>query len=145
MTVLSKMAVHELIWARLRELEISTVEVGFSGSGDSGQIDGVDPGWTSGTAADQARRAAFLACTIDLPDEAGHVAPRSLRGLIDDWAGEILDRPEIPNWYDNDGGNGKITFHVSDEPPRIEVGVNVAVVTHETHSFEYDRHGDDAE
>lgn len=101
----------EVLLTALSALGITSVNVGFDGSGDSGQIEGIE---------------VFIGDSIvDLPDstklmirEAGYDAndskmrERSLREAIEDICYGYLQQ-EHGGWENNDGGYGEFTFHVA--------------------------------
>ena len=67
-----------------------------------------------------------------------------LRDVIIELSDKILQKHEIPDWYNDYGGYGQIKWSVADTEgihpfDRIAVTVNVAVVEIDTSNFEYRR------
>jgi hypothetical protein len=132
---------HEMVWDTLSQLGIKLVVVEFSGSGDSGQIDDCYPESSNDDAAFG---------TLTLMCGAGH-EPVLLRDVIVELSDEILQKDEIPDWYNNDGGCGTMEWIVARtdkegvrHSDRIAVTVNVAVVEYDTSNFHYDGFGNRA-
>jgi hypothetical protein len=143
MQALNVMAQHQLVFDTMRLLNIPLVEVSFSGSGDSGQIDDVSPQVNiDGEPYDQAevtrRHNIFAEHTLDLGGE-----PTRLHRLIEDLSDDLLQARDIPDWYNNDGGNGSIKWHTADaeNPDHIEMEVNTAQVSYDTTEFSFDCYG----
>ena len=106
----------ERAWAALHELQVSSVLVQFSGEGDSGQIDSIEPEFEerSGTIpAGQeldAMVAQFRSTDVFVP---GEDAPVLLRDLIEDLSNDLLYGVEVPDWYNNSGGYGTLEWRVN--------------------------------
>ena len=136
-----------LVWKSMREAEIDEIEVSFSGSGDSGQVDGVDIPWSLVGPIDQQERdrkcAALSSKIVSVSD---YVPPSiKLTNLVERLSDEIiLQKDELPDWYNNDGGNGTINWIADrDGTNRIEVTVNVAVIEYDTSTFTYGETGEE--
>jgi hypothetical protein len=83
---------------KFRGLGIASVEIDFSGSGDSGNID-------------------YITFTpISLADDI-------LRQEVEDWAYTFLEGRGI-DWYNNDGGQGTITFDITASKFEYRIDVN---------------------
>jgi hypothetical protein len=139
-------AQYAAVWRAIRELGIKVIEVQFSGSGDSGEIEDIRPAWIFGGTEDENMKRAenFRRKVVSFSD---YVPPtHSLESLIRDLSNDILNQPEIPDWYNNEGGNGTMEWIAEDDGTNhIELTVNVAVVEYETSTFSYRADGTEIE
>jgi hypothetical protein len=125
----------ERAWAALRELKISSVLVEFSGVGDSGEIDSIEPSFDeqSTIVPDEHLLANMMATyrskEVLMPNEA---APVRLEDLIEELSNDLLGRAETPDWFNNDGGYGTLEWRVNPD------GSNVLNVTVHQRVTEYD-------
>jgi hypothetical protein len=126
-----------LVWAAMRANDIKQIEVEFSGSGDSGQIDDIGLPY-NGAGHD---------LTGIMASVSDYTPPTCLlTKLIEDLSEGILEKPEIPDWYNNDGGNGTILWCADEDGTnRIEVEVNQAYTEYTTSSFSYGADGEGSE
>lgn len=148
MTVLTDLVKRELIWTAIKELNLTSIQVEFSGSGDSGQIDGVFPNYNRAgktreetSKETEAVHVRFNAYEVTLEDDK---PPVKLADMIQEMTDALLGNDEIPNWWDNEGGNGTVEWILDGEGDDGEtyhkqavVRVNVAVVTYETSYHAY--------
>jgi hypothetical protein len=101
-------------WAALRALDVSAVLVAFSGAGDSGEILSIEPVFqeepdsipTDAALADAT--AAFRSAEVPLPT----AAPAKLGDLVRKLSDNLLMFPEVPDWYNNDGGYGMLVWRL---------------------------------
>jgi hypothetical protein len=134
-----------LTWEKLRELNVSAVIVDFSGEGDSGQVNAVDPVFdrASETGSDQRTQkmeAAFRAAMVS-PSGAASV---TLENLISELSDEVLSQPMVPDWYNNDGGNGTLEWRANEDGTNsLTVTVNQTVVDYDTTVLTFDEWGDE--
>jgi hypothetical protein len=119
---LGKLAELETVWVALAALEVAHVVVSFSGSGDSGQIDDIN---------------AYLTSFIANRNNAGVdvLLPDVLSKQIEEITDRIMDSQELPDWYNNDGGNGDVTWYVPERS--IVTTVNQARVEYDTTTHVY--------
>jgi hypothetical protein len=142
----------QLVWAAMKKLDINMLAVEFSGEGDSGQINDVSVAYPEAPmgkdwqVAYDRQVAAFNDCDVTFPD--GTVT--KLAKLVEQLSDGILGYDGIPDWYNNDGGNGTIvwmlkgvtnTGHVGVE--MIDLTVNQAHIEYDTTHFAYDNHGEE--
>ena len=125
-----------LAWRAMQELGLEQVDVEFDGSGDSGSINNVSPPLQC-DGVDEKRQQDFRKKVVILPGPMQHET--SLHDLMEELSDALLSRPEIPNWYDGEGGNGTISWRINqDGTRRIEAQVNVAIVQYDASYFTYD-------
>ena len=129
------------MWDTLAELKITTVVVSFSGAGDSGDIDDVNPMFEGisnhyTTNVDQERYAAGLAMFKQAGNPAADIA---LEELIKQVSLTLLDEPGVPDWVNNDGGDGEITLDTATRA--ITLDINVNIVEKDNSVFTYDAMG----
>jgi hypothetical protein len=135
---------RELFLRKLQLIGCSKVAVEFSGSGDSGQINGVafydandnlftpDP---SHTITFQLPESTFNHVTQQWESKVNtHDLP--LSEAIEKVADKALDATGL-DWWNNEGGQGYVYFHVSNGrlDIEVEIGLNQTVV--DTSTFNY--------
>lgn len=130
----------QLLWDAMRAIDLPALIVTFSGGCDEGAVDDVSAEFGFDYKAEPdscyARaNARFDTCKVTLGDN-------SL--LLADYVKEIAeglltDTDDVPDWYNNDGGNGTITFTLDGEV--IEMEVNVRIVEFDTTRFQFDSAG----
>ena len=120
----------------LRELEVESIHINFSGSGDSGQIDDV----TIEPESAESVRVSYLSVTREFED--GHYVSRQqeveapLNEVITDIVYEYLDDTGV-DWYNNDGGYGEFNLDVESNELTMTVNQNFMESTTEF-DVEYD-------
>jgi hypothetical protein len=126
----------ERAWAALHELQVSSVLVQFSGEGDSGQIDIIEPafeerpGTTPAGQELDAMVAHFRSKDVFVP---GEDAPVMLRDLIEDLSNDLLFGVEVPDWYNDSGGYGTLEWRVNPGGGNTLCGtVNQCVMEYDT-------------
>jgi hypothetical protein len=131
----------EAVWNAVRGHGISGLLVEFSGSGDEGEIDSIEL-WPAerenSTAAEPGddTDAAFLSKMVAVD---GETAPVELEGLVRQLSNHVLDRAEIPDWYNNEGGFGRIEWSAgADGENTLVVTVNQRVDAFDTTVITYD-------
>lgn len=138
------------VWHTLRKLGINRVTVEFSGEGDSGQIDDVSPSWphdsnSYAVARHKAQCDAFKEAMVDWPEGSTEAPRLKLEKLVEQLSDDILQKGEIPDWYNHEGGNGTIEWVVSGKNMEgvelIDCTVNQRIVEYSTSCFSYDSHG----
>jgi hypothetical protein len=119
---LGKLAELETVWVALAALAVAHVVVPFSGSGDSGQIDDIN---------------AYLTSPVENRTNAGVdvLLPDVLSKQIEEITDRIMDSQDLPDWYNNDGGNGDVTWYVSERS--IVTTVNQARTEYDTTTHVY--------
>jgi hypothetical protein len=124
-------------WATMANLGVVSITVSFSGEGDSGQIDDVGlfcvamPAKGHRQEAWQKNREALAALPDDSQDH--------LKELVESLSDSVLQDGNVPDWYNNDGGNGSLIWTLATKT--IEVEVNQKVVEYETTTLTYDANG----
>jgi hypothetical protein len=111
-----------------KQMHLKKVVVYFDGSGDSGQVESIDPTWDP------------LINYIDKKLNLKDCIPDStttLEEFIDKYAYKALDATNT-DWYNNDGGFGEITFDV--DTGEVTVDMNVRIST--SHNTQYVFEGD---
>lgn len=116
----------DAILAELRKLGIAQLKIDYSGSGDSGEIDTI----CAFTAHDlvELTKPYEIARDVDVLAEAhygeeGQIAVRvsnkllgaadkPLSDILEEFAYDLLDYFDVPDWGNNDGGEGTITIYV---------------------------------
>ncbi len=80
------MSLRESIFEKMKEHNVDKIVVEFSGQGDSGDID-----------------------NVDFPDHVDLKVQANLEEEVTEFFNEEVSQ-NIPNWYDNGGGGGRLTF-----------------------------------
>lgn len=121
---------------QLKLLGIDSVHVEYSGGGDSGEIQAVFAFNSVGE-------------DVSIPDDLvawtkqvyGQHPPATKQlcmvDAIEDMAYRVLDATGV-DWYNNDGGQGKLVIDLSEEFPSIHIDMEVNIVNTEEYSFDYD-------
>lgn len=109
----------KIVLEALKTLEATEVEVSYSGSGDSGAIDGVEVK-RGGVALSDLPNIKYISFTSQWSDvESNWVKGCALREVslteaLDNFTCDWLDANGI-DWYNNDGGAGTLEIDVSNE------------------------------
>lgn len=136
---------QKLLLSTLRMLGVTHVQVGFSGSGDSGNIDEViatnaQDHYVDLTSTSLTWTRVHGESTWDgtklVWERKTDVQVMSVEKILKDMCNTALDHTQL-DWYNNDGGQGYFSIDVTQDVPRItlEVGIN-ETVTHD-HTFDY--------
>jgi NACalpha-BTF3-like transcription factor len=142
------------LMAQLKSLGVATLEVVFSGGGDSGAIDCVEAfsaevdeehRWRPGKvvklegvmfANAWEKKSVYNDMTRSWEDSEVRVPEKDITLVLEQVCYEALSQTGL-DWYNNDGGQGtfKVTFDESGEPViELEVGVNYTET--DTHLFD---------
>lgn len=125
----------------LKLLGVQTVNVSFSGGGDSGSIDDI-------TARDAAMNPVNLTtheltwvATSSHYSSSGWVTNSSdviepIRDIVERVAYAALEKSGL-DWYNNDGGQGEFTIDLSVSPPEITLNVGVNYTQTDEHVFNF--------
>lgn len=131
-----------LILTQLRTLGVAYVEVSFSGSGDSGSIEGVY------CRNAEHKDIALPDVTFEWPEYSSIFdiqantwirkatpKPKTLEEILQQITYDALDEQGL-DWYNNDGGQGQLRIDFMQSPPGItlDVGINVTNTT----DYEFD-------
>ncbi|GAA5367196.1 DUF6878 family protein [Streptococcus uberis] len=106
-----------LLRAIVKERGITSIYVDFNGSGDSGSMDHV---------------------CFDVAEGREAVLYDDLDAELVLWVEKVADQAVEAtglDWYNNEGGYGKVVFNPTDGS--VEVEMNQAVLTHDTSTHEY--------
>lgn len=106
-----------LLRAIVKDRGITSIYVDFSGSGDSGSMDRVCFDVAEGK---------NKVCFEDLDTD--------LVSWIEKVANQAVEATGV-DWYNDEGGNGKVVFNPTDGS--VEVEMNQAVTTYDTSNHEY--------
>ena len=106
-----------LLRAIVKDRGITSIYVDFSGSGDSGSMDRVCFDVAEGK---------NKVCFEDLDTD--------LVSWIEKVANQAVEATGV-DWYNDEGGNGKVVFNPTDGS--VEVEINQAVTTYDTSNHEY--------
>jgi hypothetical protein len=141
---------HKIILlTQLRTLGIKTVEVVFSGGGDSGDIDEVNVD-SNNTYIN------LTAHQLDWPEESCRHDPDTNAWITEVKVvtiplDEVLKRVTNDalaasglDWYNNDGGQGSLTIDFNKSPPEISLNVGINYTTTEDHTINLNEEDDDA-
>jgi len=149
LTPLHVHAQYEFIWQFMRVNQIDDIVVQFDGSGDSGDINDI-------CAIHQGKTDDELYNLLKHPLPEGLIPEReqsvfisqppvTVYDLIHELSNALLGASEAPDWVNNDGGYGELTWIMSDiedEPPRIEVEYNIRYVHTELTELKYTKFGE---
>lgn len=132
---------RDLVLTQLRTLGATHVEVSFSGSGDSGSIDAAYCIDANGK-------------RIELPDttfswpvtHSGFDGtqwyrktkdqPMTLDKILEHLTNDALEEQGL-DWYNNDGGQGRLTIDFTQSPPDIQLEVGINITQTEDHEFNF--------
>lgn len=106
-----------MLRAIVKERGITSVYVDFNGSGDSGSTDHV---------------------CFDVAEGRDVVGYEDLDTELVSWLEKVADQAVEAtgvDWYNNEGGHGKVVFDPTDGS--VEVEMNQAVMTYDTSNHEY--------
>lgn len=138
---------RDLVLTQLRTLGVSTVEVSFSGGGDSGSIDAAYCTDANG------KRIELPETKFDWPRERSTYVPHP-NGRGGDWKRETytekltldqilkaltndaLEEQQL-DWYNNDGGQGSLTIDFTQSPPDIQLEVGINITSTEDYNFTF--------
>ena len=142
---------HKIILlTQLRTLGVKTVEVAFSGGGDSGDIDDVNAYDNDNVDIN------LTAHHLDWPEESSIHDPdtnawitevktvtKSLDDILKDVTFDALAASGL-DWYNNDGGQGSLLIDFNKSPPEISLDVGINFTTTEDHTIDLNEEDDDA-
>jgi hypothetical protein len=106
-----------LLRAIIKDRGITSVYVDFNGAGDSGSMDHV---------------------CFDVAKGKDEVGYEQLDTELVSWLEKVADQAVEAtgvDWYNNEGGNGRVVFNPTDGS--VEVEMNQAVTTYDTSTHEY--------
>ena len=131
-------------WDALRELNVCSVQVQFSGAGDSGEIESIEPRFEKQSETPGRKIAdivaTFWSMAVLVPGEAASVR---LQDLIEKLSYDLLCRAEVPDWINNEGGWGTLEWRVNpDGSNALAVTVNQRVTEYDTTVLAYDGLGE---
>jgi hypothetical protein len=139
-----------ILLTQLRTLGIKTVQVDFSGGGDSGDIDSAIALDAGGNHIDINKH------VLDWPENSSRHDPdtnswitdtkikaQPLDKILEQVTLDALDEAGM-DWYNNDGGQGTLTIDFNRSPPEIdlELGINHTATT--DYSFSFNEENEDA-
>ena len=123
----------------LRVLQISKVEVEFSGSGDSGSINDI---WCDNQAVKLKEYKVRAITKLSYYDQKANdwvetyvEKQTSLHDALETFTYEELSKTGI-DWYNNDGGQGKLEIDFTDGEPRVDLNVSVNIVETQDNYFD---------
>lgn len=125
------------------------VEVSFSGGGDSGSIDDVNLLDSNGESIDLQgaefewqRETSFHDGNEWRKSMKTEVMPvfEILRGITED----ALNETDL-DWYNNEGGQGQLTIDLAQDPPKIDLLVEINYTHTESHNFDLNEEDEEEE
>ena len=142
---------HKIILlTQLRTLGVKTVEVAFSGGGDSGSIDSVNAYDNNMKDVD------LMVHSLDWPEEVStldtttktwvhteHISLKSLDHILRSVTNDALAESGL-DWYNNDGGEGVLLIDFNHSPPEIKLNVGINYTTTEDHEIDLNEEDEDA-
>lgn len=128
---------------QLKMLGIAKVQLAFSGSGDSGEIEYVD--LLSANQEQIEMPNDMVAWTKQVyGEQKAETKQVKLRDALEDIGYRVLDETGM-DWYNNDGGQGNVFLNVgSDEVFGVNVDMEINITQTEDHEFVYDPNEDEA-
>lgn len=100
---------------KMLKANVTSVDITFSGSGDSGCIEEIAVRYAGEKPDDLYKR-------VDTPEQ------EALRKEIEDWADTYLEGTGV-DWYNNDGGQGEIEFDLTSVPLKFSAYVDQNTTT----------------
>jgi predicted phosphoadenosine phosphosulfate sulfurtransferase len=142
---------HKIILlTQLRTLGVKTVEVTFSGGGDSGSIDDVN------AYDNDMKDVDLMVHSLDWPEEVStldtttktwvhteHISLKSLDHILRNVTESALAESGL-DWYNNDGGQGSLLIDFNKSPPEISLDVGINYTTTEDHTIDLNEEDEDA-
>ena len=124
----------ETLLTQLNLLGAKHVYVEFSGSGDSGQIDGVY--YRDKNDDFQNIPSDMIAWTKQTYDEQPkETTNMKLVDVLEDICYRALDETDL-DWYNNEGGQGNLHIDFTETPVAISLNVGVNTMTTDDHHFD---------
>ena len=120
----------------MAQLGILSVNVEFSGAGDSGEIESIDLNYMA--FSNESKAEDFQKNHDEVAVVPEEVEER-LTELVGNLSDSILEGSEVPDWYNNEGGHGTLVWNPATKT--IEVEVNERVIGYETTHLTYDANG----
>ena len=137
-----------LLLSQLRTLGVSSVEVSFSGSGDNGSIDKPECYDADGGCIDLSKGTGATT-RLEWPtyhDGYDHATgswtrtasnmTMTLEDILREITSDALSQAGI-DWYNNDGGQGRLSIDFTQSPPQIELEVGVNITHVDEHNFNF--------
>lgn len=136
---------QNLLLGALRVLGVVKVNVEFSGSGDSGNVDNA---YAVNANEDQVDLSTTMLPWVKLSSNGVFENNRyvnkvvktdqlmSVDAIIKNLCERALDESQL-DWYNNDGGQGHFTIDLTNTPPTIKLYVGVNYTSTEDHNFSY--------
>lgn len=97
-----------ILAAAMMSVGVNRATINFAGGGDSGSID-----------------------DVELEMRPGMKPPEDLEKKLIDWADVYLEGCNV-DWYNNEGGQGTITFDLTGGLPQFRCNIDVNIMTSET-------------
>lgn len=139
-----------ILLTQLRTLGVKTVEVDFSGGGDSGDIDNVN------VYDNNMKYVDLTVHSLDWPEESSTLDPitktwvhtertslKSLDHILRNVTYDALAASGL-DWYNNDGGEGALVIDFNKSPPEIRLNVGINYTTTEDHEIDLNEEDEDA-
>lgn len=132
---------RDLILTQLRTLGVSQVAVEFSGSGDSGNIEGVfcqDANGKFIPLPDATFSWPRTHSMLTNGDWVRHTKEQdcTLQEILENLTTDALDEQGL-DWYNNEGGQGRLTIDFTQSPPKIDLHCELNVTTTEDYDVDY--------
>lgn len=134
--------------AKLKELGIESVVIGFSGGGDSGSLNGIYAkptpnvdvtSWEHAESVLRQHTMPWVTSSSSFENGAWVVRKQdkemTLYDVLEKVAYRALDESGL-DWYNNDGGQGEFTMTIDDNSVEIELEVGVNYTQTHDHHFE---------
>lgn len=131
------------VLARLRLLGVHSVDVAFSGGGDSGTVEGVYAVDAQGNRLDLSNEMIDGWEVEEKWDtktgKRTKEIKRSKRSLDDQlitMTYDALEQTQL-DWYNNDGGQGELHIYFAESPPLIELEIGINYTETAQHEFQF--------
>ena len=129
--------------AQVKLMGVKYVNISFQGGGDEGEIYSIDMYGQGDEVIPMSDDMVSWTKQV-YGDMEKEQKPVTLDKALDDIGLRVLDATGM-DWYNNEGGQGKVTLHFDGELPRVEVDMGINVTNVEDHTFEYDPYDDEAQ
>ena len=124
----------------LKLLGIQTIKVEFSGGGDDGDINHIEPTPLMNLEEITADYAWDTSNRYDLESNQWvttfNRAPADLHTLLKNLTFAALENTQM-DWYNNEGGQGKFIIDFSTTPPNIQLDLEINTITTEDYEYTY--------
>ena len=139
----------QLLMTLLKVMGGQTVEVAFSGGGDSGCIESVSLLDSEGKEISLDNAEFEWERDVSMRNretnewlERTEVTTMPLRDILERICEDCLETTDL-DWYNNEGGQGSLEIDLRTDPPNINLNVEINYTHTDTHAFDFTEDGEE--